>query len=275
MNRRALLADAESTALLKGVRLRIHSPKWTRRAYLVFEVAAAIAVVLLVGDWMPAIVALLPSLVAWRMTASSVNRGLAVVTRASRLVMAGEEAACERELVALLAAPQFDVVAQGALFLLGTIAGHRGDHDDAIRLHRAVCSLDAVRARSVPHRFEDLSRAELAFELAAVGRIDDAKAEIASAADDTDTGLSRALVLRAEALALFRSGDRHGARELVRTNRAMLRNALTTEAWLLMEVIEALGAPADAAPTRTPAYPETREYVTRLVPDARAVLAET
>jgi hypothetical protein len=209
------------------------------------------------------------------------RRGVARHNAAFSAVLAGDLDGAERGFRALLARPASDQLVAWSLYHLATVAVRRGDMDAAPPLLRASYDIERARFRRTSGTIESMIAADYALALAAAGKLDEADGVLGGAHPGTFPG-ALALLARSRAYVALRRGKPEDAVQALDAERALIRNTLTANDDALAQAIESVAlsrtngvyrnAPRAAHPVGVDA--EARAYVTRLLPEAAALLGD-
>ena len=274
--------EAERTPWLHGERVRRYNPTLALLALLVPAVAAVpVALVDPERSW-PIAMLLVASVFAGLMVlVRRTVRGVRLNNGAVALMTRGED---------LGAANGFRAVVRGffgrdivgmSLYNLGVLALRSLDLPSSIALHRAaIAASGGFRFRWQPNLPGDLSRAQLAFVLAASGTdLEEARAAL-DAARQATAPLAIAFAVRARAMLAVRRGRFEEAIDVLDGERALLRNVLPLNDAVLCEALAAYAVARlgntyrGAARASQPVLADdlARAYVRRILPEAETVL---
>jgi hypothetical protein len=168
----------------------------------------------------------------------------------------------------------------GATMLLGRCAERRGDFADA----EAIFARARDELVGVYGMYKDqmlpLAAARRAFALAALGRLDDAEAEIARTAGKDALPGTRWLAVRAQAVTLARRARHRELAALLDREASFVRRTLTYRDRLLMRVLSAFAMASLEPTTRAAGAPvfvdePERAWIGRVVPEALPRLGVT
>jgi hypothetical protein len=274
--------EAEQTPWLRGERVRRYNPTLVLLGLLIPAVAA---LVLELEDpdrmWPIALLLVAAAFAGLLALSRRAVRGVRLNNGAVALMTRGEDLGASNAFRAVVKGFFGRDIVGMSLYNLGVLALRSLDLASSISLHRAaIAAGDGFRFRWQPNLAADLSRAQLAFVLAASGEQLEEAASSLEAGKGATSPLAIAFAVRARAMLAARRGRFEEVLDVLDGERALLRNVLPLNDAVLCEALASYAVARlgntyrGGARVAQPVLADdlARAYVRRMLPEAETVL---